>query len=191
MVPLLIAREGGRCYGFYMRILKIINNQDIFPDLNEDPQIKRWKREAARAIVVDDMGKIALLFVSRKNYHKLPGGGIEKGEDIPEALKREMIEEIGCDIEVTGEIGQIDEYRSKFELLQINYCFMTKVKGDKKPPAFVENEIKDGFRIMWVDIDDAVKLLENDATEDYAGKFIVMRDTIFLKEALNSHADKF
>lgn len=174
-----------------MKILKTINDQEIFPNLNKDPQIKRWKREAARAIVIDDMGKIALLFVSRKNYHKLPGGGIEKGEDIPEALKRKMIEEIGCDIEVTGEIGQIDEYRSKFELLQINYCFMAKVKGDKKPPAFVENEIKDGFRIMWVDIDDAIKLLENDATEDYAGKFIVMRDTIFLKEALNSHADKF
>jgi H+-transporting ATPase len=76
----------------------------------------RKKRQAARAVVFDNENKIALLYVSKHSYHKIPGGGIEKGEDIFRALEREMIEEIGSKISVTGEIGKIIEYRNKFDL---------------------------------------------------------------------------
>ena len=48
-------------------------------------------REAVRAIVLRN-GKIAILYVSKENYHKLPGGGIEQGENLQEALEREIME---------------------------------------------------------------------------------------------------
>ena len=60
-------------------------------------------REAARAVVMDAENNVALLRVANKNYYKLPGGGIEVGEDRISALKRECLEEIGCSIEVVGE----------------------------------------------------------------------------------------
>jgi 8-oxo-dGTP pyrophosphatase MutT (NUDIX family) len=165
-----------------MKLLKTITNQDIFPESNMDQQIEYRIREAARAIVFDRDNNIAILNVTKLHYHKLPGGGIEKGEDIFEALNREMIEEIGCQIEVTGELGQIDEYRDEIKLYQKSYCYVAKVDGEKGTPQFVDDEIVNGFEIMWVKLDEAIKILSGDITQDYAGKFILMRDLIFLNE---------
>jgi 8-oxo-dGTP pyrophosphatase MutT (NUDIX family) len=164
-----------------MKLLKTINNQDIFPELNQDPQIEYWNREASRAIVFDNEDKIAILHVTKKNYHKLPGGGIEEGEDIETALKREAIEEIGCDISVTDEVGQIDEYRAEHKLLQKNYCFLATVVGDKGTPQFVDDEIKDGFVLKWMPLDEAIATIKNDRPDNCSGKFIVYRDIIFLE----------
>lgn len=42
-------------------------------------------------------------------------GGIELGESTDKALRREVKEEVGADIEVLGEIGAILEYRNEFK----------------------------------------------------------------------------
>jgi 8-oxo-dGTP diphosphatase len=69
-----------------MKVIKIIN-----PENASDEEVKKFKvREAARAIVYDKDGNIAILNVSKQKYHKLPGGGIEEGEDIQSALKRNV-----------------------------------------------------------------------------------------------------
>ena len=169
-----------------MRLLKTIKNQDIFPESNIDSQIEYRNREAARAIVFDRDNNIAILNVTKLHYHKLPGGGIEEGEDIFEALNREMIEEIGCQIEVTGELGQINEFRDEFKLLQKSYCYVAKVIGEKNDPQFVDDEIENGFEIIWVKLDEAIKILSDDITEDYAGKFILIRDLIFINTYIDS-----
>lgn len=87
--------------------------------LDNDVDCEKYRiRKASRSIAFNDKNEIALLYVSKKGYHKLPGGGIEKGEDIIKALKREMLEEVGANIEVIDEIGTIIEYRNEFELLE-------------------------------------------------------------------------
>lgn len=163
-----------------MKLLKTIKNQDIFPESSFDSKIEYRIRKAARAIVFDRDNNIAILNATKLHYHKLPGGGIEQGEDILEALNREMIEEIGCQIEVTGELGRIDEYRDESKLMQKSYCYIANVVGEKNEPQFVENEVEDGFEIMWVSLDEAINILSSDVAEDYHGKFKLMRDNIFL-----------
>lgn len=123
-------------------------------------------REAARAVVVDERGTIALLYVARDNYYKLPGGGIEGSEDSIAALKRECQEEIGCEIEVSGEIGLITEYRKKFSLKQISYCYVAKVSGEKKIPEFTNDEIEHGFEVVWLTFDDAKAALERSSLQE-------------------------
>jgi len=55
-----------------------------------------WQeRAAARAVVRDVGGAIGLLHVTNAGYYKLPGGGVESGEDLREALVRECKEELG------------------------------------------------------------------------------------------------
>src|SRR5688572_4730076 len=113
-----------------MKELLLINPESV-----TEEEVKEYPvREAARAIVTDEDGLIALLHVSNKNYYKLPGGGMEKGEDRIQALKRECLEEIGCHIEVTGEIGSIVEYRKIFHIKQISHCYLARLKGSKGTP---------------------------------------------------------
>ena len=74
-----------------MQILKTITDLD----LGIEPVKSTITRErcASRAVVFDKDNNVALLDATLKNYHKLPGGGIEENEDFTQALKRECKEE--------------------------------------------------------------------------------------------------
>ena len=165
-----------------MDLIKEIYEKDV--GYNYEYTDMHYKlRKASRAIVLNDSQEIALLFVSKNNYHKLPGGGIEAGEDIETALNREVMEEAGVRIDVLGEIGTIIEYRDKHKLLQISYCYYTEVKGDINEPSFTDEEIDRGFQLRWVSLEEAISILENDTPDNYLGRFIQIRDLMFLKRA--------
>ncbi|MEW9097137.1 MAG: NUDIX domain-containing protein [Clostridiaceae bacterium] len=167
-----------------MNLLKEIYEKHI--GISEKTEDVNYKiRKAARTISFDESGKIAILYVSKDNYNKLPGGGIEKEENIIEALKREVSEEVGTDIEVLGEVGTIIEYRDEFKQLQIFYCYYSKVKGEIGKPNYTEEEINSGFKLKWMSIEDAINFLEKDEPDNYMGKFIKERDKTFLKEFID------
>ncbi|MBS3073697.1 NUDIX domain-containing protein [Candidatus Pacearchaeota archaeon] len=159
-----------------MELLKEIKDKE-FPN---DESILKF-REASRAILFDENNLIPLLFVAKYNYHKLPGGGIDDGEDKVEALIREVKEEVGSEIEIIGEVGQIIEFRSKFNLKQISYCYLGKVIS-KGTPNYTEEELEQGFKILWLSLSDAVSKIENDKPENYEGSFIQKRDLEFLQK---------
>jgi len=163
-----------------MKELAVIN-----PENASQEEVRTWPvREAARAVVVDRNGKVALLHVSKRNYYKLPGGGLEGTESKFEGLKRECLEEIGCDIEILGEIGSIVEYRKMFSLTQISYCYLAKVKGEKGIPSFMGDEIADGFMPVWLSYKEARHALAQSKATTFEGSaYMVPRDTVFLKEA--------
>jgi len=161
-----------------MELLKTIEFEKV--SLGELEKFKL--RQAAKAVVFDNEGKIALLFVAKKGYYKLPGGGVEKGESLEEALRRECREEIGCEIKITGEIGMTIEYRTKWQIKQESFCYSAEVVGEKGEPAFMDDEIEEGFSVTWVGFDEAVKILETGQPDDYQGKFIKIRELTFLRE---------
>ncbi|TAJ14571.1 NUDIX domain-containing protein [Patescibacteria group bacterium] len=139
-------------------------------------------REAARAVVFDEDGMIALLHVSKENYYKLPGGGLEGSEDKLSALQRESVEEIGCEIEVEREIGSVLEYRKIFTIRQISYCYLAKVKGVKGIPDFTQHEKDRGFVLVWMSLEKAKQILaENQATSIEGKIYIVPRDLAILE----------
>ena len=179
-----------------MKILKTIRDQDIIPGYQPKNEIKYVFRKAVRAVLMDDERKIALLNVTKKNYHKLPGGGAKTEENDFEALRRECLEEIGCDITIEEELGIIKEFRDQFEQEQDSHCYLAKVKGPKGEPKFTAKEIRQGFIPEWVSqeesrgtdpewlvIDRAIEILKTDQPADYEGEFIQKRDLMFLVEA--------
>jgi len=163
-----------------MTELKLINPEHV-----SEEEAKTFRvREACRAIVSDDDGLIALLYVANEDYYKLPGGGIEKGEEKLNALQRECLEEIGCDVEVISEVGSITEYRKIFKIKQISYCYLAKVKGPKGISNLTTEEIDKGFKQVWLAYPEAMQaMIKSDASSLEGSAYIVPRDTALLKEA--------
>jgi 8-oxo-dGTP pyrophosphatase MutT (NUDIX family) len=142
------------------------------------------RREAARAVVTDEDGRVALLHVVKYDYYKLPGGGIDAGESVTAALKRELLEEIGCEAEITGEIGQIIEYRDRGDFRQTSYAFTARMVGEQQAPEFTAKELNDEFEMMWAaDLEDAIALVAEARPELYEAHHIQLRDLTILKSA--------
>ena len=110
--------------------------------------------------------------------------GIEEGETNEMALKRECKEEIGCDVEIIKELGLTLEYRKKYKLKQISYCYIAKVMGEKGIPKLEKDEIAEGFETVWLPIEEAlIKVIESKPTI-YEGQYMNARDIALLKQAI-------
>ena len=142
-------------------------------------------RTAARAVLVDKDYRVALINAKNRGYYKLPGGGIDEGELISEALHREVLEEAGWKCELLGTLGYTHETRHKFEQFNIAYAFLaraTEFVGNK----LEEDEAEDGFELEWFDtIDDAIAAVEKVDTTNmvYQAKFFTARELAILRAA--------
>lgn len=59
------------------------------------PSTSYTSRSAVRIIAFNAQGHIAILHAAREHYYKLPGGGVQPGEDHEMAARREFLEETG------------------------------------------------------------------------------------------------
>lgn len=163
-----------------MKEILFLNPENVLKE-----QVNTYRvREAARAVVIDENGDIALLHASKNGYYKLPGGGLDEDTNKIVALKRECREELGCDVEIISELGVVDEWRKFCELHQISYCYLAKVVGEKRDPEFTEDEIAEGFIPVWLSYDKALEMLEKLKSDKIeAVGYMVPRDVAILMEA--------
>jgi 8-oxo-dGTP pyrophosphatase MutT (NUDIX family) len=172
-------------YWIYMNLLTEIRHSQIVPGEPDKNAASFEHRRAARAVVLNPMGGVALLYVGKYGYHKLPGGGVENGEDIAQALERELLEEIGCRATVTRELGRIIEYRDLWNQKQTSECFIAQQVGPVGEPQFTAKELSEGFTVVWAsDLRHAISLLAGEQPDHYGAKFIHTRDLYFLRAAL-------
>src|SRR5947199_5625125 len=61
-------------------------------------------RIAVSALIVDE-GRILLAYRRDIDWWNLPGGGMEVGETVDEALQREVSEETGVEVEIEQLVG--------------------------------------------------------------------------------------
>ena len=167
-----------------MELLGEFFEQDLDISPNGEKEVRYGVRKAVRAVIFNGDGEIAVLYMSQEGYHKLPGGGVEKGENLGQSLEREIREETGYGIETRpGSVGAIIEYRDTAALLQISYCYLADIVGEQTVTAFTEEEIKHGAELEWMRPEDALRAMEKDAPTDYACQFIRRRDLLFLQKA--------
>ena len=162
-----------------MKQIKIVNPEKVSSKVADKYKV----REAARAVVLDSNGLMALLHATKDNYYKLPGGGIEIGETKEAALGRECKEEIGCTVKIINELGFITEYRKKYEMRQVSYCYLAQVIGEKGVANLEKDEIEEGFETVWLPIKEATKKILGSQKAKYEASHMVLRDSSFLKVA--------
>lgn len=168
-----------------MKLLKEISegslgHSDEFEQLGTQYQL----RKSARAIVLNDKGEMATQYLNTYIFHKLPGGGVEPGETIEQAVKREVLEEVGCDCEIVDKLGVVIEYRNKEKLLQISYGFVARVVGEIGVPTLEVGEIHEKQETLWLPPKTVLEKLQSDIPAKFEGYFILAREQAFLDEYL-------
>ncbi|WP_432092657.1 NUDIX domain-containing protein [Streptomyces sp. bgisy100] len=90
---------------------------------------------AASAVVTDGEGRILLQRRRDNDLWALPGGGMEMADSLPGAAVREVKEETGLDVEITGLVGTYTDPRHVIAYTdgevrrQFNVCFTARVLG--------------------------------------------------------------
>lgn len=116
------------------------------------------ERIGSYAILINEDHKIGIVEATNANYFMLPGGGIEIGEDPIEALKREVLEETGYQIEAQNQIGIAGEYF--FEKISGLYYKKIGLFYHVKLLAIAPITIIEPYHVFyWMDIKMALKKL--------------------------------
>nr|WP_223185275.1 NUDIX domain-containing protein [Streptomyces sp. CBMA152] len=90
---------------------------------------------AASAVITDDDGRILLQRRRDNGLWALPGGGMEMTDSLPGTAVREVKEETGLDVEITGLVGTYTDPRHVIAYTdgevrrQFNICFTARVTG--------------------------------------------------------------
>lgn len=170
-----------------MKPLIILRDEDIFPKefvhtLND------WEpgeRVAVRCIVLDSKNNIALCGTK---YKLLPGGGVDDGETLEVAARRECLEEIGCNVEIIKEIGIAEEFRGVIKRHQITHCFTARLVGEKGNPQSTQED-EQNMKVYWHPLNETIKIFEKQKStipfESYNSCFNVRIQRSFLLEYNN------
>ncbi len=130
------------------RVLMVEDEKDYTDDM---PLVERY---ATRGIIRRD-GKYAMQLGGDGEY-KIPGGGMEEGEGLVDALCREVAEETGLvvdrsSVRFCGEVIEIrrDIYEEDKKYIKHLFVFFCEAGEERVEMRMTESEIKRGFHPVW------------------------------------------
>ena len=164
-----------------MKLLATLKAEDVEPNSPHFDYDSFIPRRAARAIVFDG-DKVALIHVKEHDYYMLPGGGLEDDENPQDGLIREVAEELGCIVEISGEVGSVEVYFDRWSKKQTDYCYITK-RVNEAEKALADFELEEGHNVIWADsLQAAMEIIEGANPINCDGKLVRARDLLFLKQ---------
>lgn len=169
-----------------MELLFVLDEKDYRDDMPV------FEKCAVRGIICKN-GKYAMQ-LGRSGKYKIPGGGVETGESLMEALAREVLEEVGLVVIESSvkEIGEILELREDLKkagqkYVCHSYYYFCEVEDKELEPQMTASEIREGFHLAWATLDEIIE-----TNIGFSGEKPILRDTKFfmwLKERVKNGGD--
>lgn len=153
----------------------------VMDEKNYTDEMPVVERIAARAII--RKCNLIAMQKGKNGIYKIPGGAVEQGESLQEALIREVMEETGLIVipQTIVEIGEIEEIREDSfckgqKYISHSFFYNCKIADEAAQTSMTENEIGEGYHLIWVTAneiyDNNINLLKEAWTQ---------RDTNFIK----------
>lgn len=92
-------------------------------------------RQIARVIAVDDFDYFYFVRVHRDDDFgnavliETAGGGVEEGEELKAAVRRELKEELGATVDIVCKIGVVSDYYNLIHRHNINHYYLCRVSS--------------------------------------------------------------
>lgn len=152
-----------------MRLLFELDTKDY------DPGGVPFVRPSVRGIIIRD-GKIAMVHSLKYDYYKFPGGGIEPGESLQDALIREAAEEAGLQvipesIREYGLVHRVQKGKKEDFFIQDNYYFLCDVEDAVRPQHLDDYEAEERFTLEFAEPQHAIRTNRH---EDHGPKDPIM-----------------
>ena len=145
-------------------------------------------REVVRAIVVDERGTYYFNRLERDDVFckgaviETAGGGVEEGETLADAIRRELREELGAEVEILAEIGTVSDYYNLIHRHNVNHYFLCRATAFGET-AMTEDEVNT-FHLSTLKLtyDEAVAEYER-CCDTALGRLIAARELPILHRA--------
>ncbi|SCG40443.1 NUDIX hydrolase [Micromonospora halophytica] len=132
------------------------------------------------AAVRNHRGELLMIHRTDNNLWALPGGGHDIGESISDTVVREVREETGIDVEVTGLVGiytnphHVMAYDDGEVRQQFSICFTARPVGGELTTSSESRQVRwvDPVQLDQLDIHPSMRLRIDHALEERATPYI-------------------
>lgn len=170
--------------------LELKDNEWPYDYINHD-------RNIVRAIILDDERYFYFIRANRDDIFgkatmiETSGGGVEEGENLTQALNRELKEELGVQVDIICKIGVVSDYYNLLHRHNISNYYLCKIKsfGDNN----LTEEEKNVFHISTLKLTYKQAIKEyKDCSNTKIGRLVANRELPILykaKEIIDSNKD--
>ena len=153
-----------------MRHLFTIDTHDY------DPNGSVYTRPSVRAIIIEDR-KVLMVHSLKYDYYKFPGGGMDAGEGMEEALRREVAEEAGRlvvpgSVREYGLVRRVSKHDRADIFLQDNFYYLCQV-GEAVDQNLDDYEAEERFTPEFVTPENAIEI---NRFHDHHGKWGIVQE---------------
>ena len=161
----------------------------IYDEKNYTDDMKILERFGVRALI--QRNGLFAMQRGKTGEYKIPGGGMDEGETIVQALAREVLEETGLVIkpESMKELGEITEIRRDIFSPDTKYIshsifYLCEVTEERRPITPTASEIQKGYQAVWASAEEICETNDRLSKDPW-----IKRDTAFVKMLLENKLD--
>ena len=166
-----------------------------WPQISLELQDTEWPlvytdhdRQIVRAIVMDAAGSFYFVRAVRDDEFgaatliETSGGGVEPGEDLREAIKRELREELGVEVSILCKIGVVSDYYNLIHRHNINHYYLCWIQSFGEKHMTPEEIDRFHLSTLKLGYDEALAEYEKRSNTPL-GRLIANRELPILKRA--------